>query len=175
VPSENLYGSDLRPEFIELGYKLFRDRDTLKATFIPADVFDPKSPLLQLKGKINIVYAGAFFHLFVYEEQVAVAKRIVELLKDKPNTLILGRQMGNKVAGVRFGSGYKDEKARYRHNDVSWAKFWDDIGEQTGTKWKTEVIVEEPRDGLSARESKLMDLRGEEDARRLRYVVRRIE
>src|ERR1700761_9762694 len=85
--AENLYGSDLRQEFLELGYKLFNDRATLKSKFIAADVFDPSSGLLQLKGQLSIVYAGAFFHLFVYDEQVAVAKRILELLEDKPTTL----------------------------------------------------------------------------------------
>lgn len=175
VPSENLYGSDLRPDFMELGYKLFKDRDSLKSKFIAADVFDPSSELLQLKGQINIIYVGAFFHLFDYDEQVNVAKRILELLEDKPNTLVLGRQVGNDNAGPQLQSGYKDEKPRYRHNAASWEKFWDDIGEQTQTKWKTEVILDAPWEGLSTKEIKLMGLRGEKGSRRLRYVVRRIE
>ena len=32
----NLYGCDPRSEFFNLGYRLFRDRDTLKSTFIEA-------------------------------------------------------------------------------------------------------------------------------------------
>ncbi len=70
VPTEHLYGCDLRPEFFELGYKLFRDKDTLKSKFIAADIFDPSSALSSLYGNIDIIYAGSFLHLFGYAEQV---------------------------------------------------------------------------------------------------------
>ncbi len=40
APAENLYGSDLLEEFLEMSYKLFKDTpETMKATFFPADVF----------------------------------------------------------------------------------------------------------------------------------------
>jgi hypothetical protein len=87
----------------------------------------------------------------------------------------LGGQVGNDVPGSQTRAGYRNEKSRYRHNDISWAKFWDDVGSQTGTKWKTEAILDAPWVGLSSNEFKLMNLRGEEGARRLRYVVRRME
>ena len=38
VPSSQLYGFDLEPEFIELGYQIFRDRDKLQATFVSGDI-----------------------------------------------------------------------------------------------------------------------------------------
>lgn len=101
APSENLYGSDLRPEFFELGYEFFRDRDTLKSKFIAADIFDPNSALKELDGKIDILYAGSFLHLFGYEQQLEVSIRIAKLLKEKPGSLLVGRQVGNVEAGEK--------------------------------------------------------------------------
>jgi len=83
APPENLYGADLNPEFFDLGYKLFRDKDTLTSKFIAADIFDPGSELHELDGKIDILYAGSFLHLFSYEGQINACKAIVKLLRDK--------------------------------------------------------------------------------------------
>jgi SAM-dependent methyltransferase len=98
--SENLYGADLRSEFFDLGHKFFKDRDTLKSTFIAADIFDPNSRLKEIDGKIDIVYTGAFLHLFGYDQQLEVCIRIVKLLRPKKGSLLAGRQVGHVKAGV---------------------------------------------------------------------------
>jgi SAM-dependent methyltransferase len=174
APTENLYGSDLRPEFIELGYKLFKDKDSFKATFIPSDVFDDSSELLkQLAGKIDIIYTGSFFHLFHLEEQYAVARQVIKLLHTKPGSLIIGRQVGNLESGTFQSPGYQGERQRFRHNEQSWKEFWEKIGEETGTKWDVDVVL----DNLWMKhgpEAELSEQRGEHGARRLKFVVRRI-
>jgi SAM-dependent methyltransferase len=63
APTENMYGCDLQPDFINLGYSLFRDREKLKTKFLVADIFDSQSALTEIKGQIDMVYAGSFFHL----------------------------------------------------------------------------------------------------------------
>jgi SAM-dependent methyltransferase len=91
APQSHLYGADLRSEFFDLGYKLFRDASTLKAQFLAADIFDPSSSLAELEGKVDIIYAGSFLHLFNYETQVGVCKRIVKLMREKKGAVVLGR------------------------------------------------------------------------------------
>jgi hypothetical protein len=138
---EHLYGSYLRPEFFELGYKLFRDEDTLQSNFIVGDVFDPSSPLSALDGKIDIIYAASFLRLFGYEDQIRVCKRIVNLLKEKKDSVVLGRQVGNANAGEqprRNGS----TKARWRHNEESFKKMWEEVGNLTESRWRVEVSSE---------------------------------
>jgi SAM-dependent methyltransferase len=81
APAENIFGCDLREEYITLGYKLFCDEDTLKSTFITANIFDATSPLTALKGQFDMVFAGSFFHLWGYEDQVKVYKLVVGLLR----------------------------------------------------------------------------------------------
>ncbi|KAF2428676.1 hypothetical protein EJ08DRAFT_592157 [Tothia fuscella] len=174
VPSENLYGADLREDFMAMGYDLFDDRKTLRTKFIAADVFDDNSDLNQLYGEISMVYTGSFFHLFHYDEQVAVAKRIIQILKPETGVTIIGRQMGNEKSGDYEAAGYVGEKQRFRHNADSWEELWNKVGDETGTKWKTEAVLEDPGVGMGEVEKKLTERRKEGGARRLKFVVRRL-
>lgn len=61
APAENIYGCDFQPEFIDLGYKLFKDQDKLKTKFLIADIFDPNSALGSHKGQFDMIFAGMFF------------------------------------------------------------------------------------------------------------------
>jgi hypothetical protein len=160
---------------MELGYDLFKDKGKIKTTFLPANVFDDDSPLTQIYGQMSIVYTGSFFHLFNYEEQFDVAKRIIQLLKPEPGTMIVGRQVGNINAGDYSASGYSGEKGRFRHNPTTWTEFWDEVGEATGTEWKVEAELDPFGKGFGEdMEAKLMERRREEGARRMRFVVTRI-
>lgn len=62
--SESMYASDLCSELWDIWYDLFRDRDTMKARTIEADIFDPNTPLRDLTGKIDIIFACQSLHLF---------------------------------------------------------------------------------------------------------------
>jgi hypothetical protein len=139
---ENLYGSDLKKDFWEIGYDLFLDRSSLKAKFIEADVFDAESGLKELNGKLDIVHAASFFHLFDWDGQVKAAKRVVGLLKAEPGVLVFGRQGGNVNADV-ITRLMKDQQAAYWHNPESWAKMWKQVGDETGTKWEVDAFLGE--------------------------------
>ncbi|KAL5327559.1 hypothetical protein ACEPPN_005258 [Leptodophora sp. 'Broadleaf-Isolate-01'] len=134
---ENLYGCDLRAGFFEIGYRLFLDRDTLKSKFIEADIFDANSALSGLDGTIDIIYAGSFLHLFDYDGQIEVCKRMVKLLREKNDSMILGRQVGNTVAG-EFVQETNEGGIMFRHSGESFKKMWDEVGEETGTKWRVD-------------------------------------
>jgi hypothetical protein len=158
-----------------LGYELFNDKGKLKATFLPADIFDPESALKQIDGQISIIYTGSFFHLFDWDEQFRIAKRIVPLLKPETNSLIVGRQVGNVDAGVHSRVGFGDKKERFRHNPASWAELWQKVGEETGTKWKVECTLDENLgQWLTQAEYQFIEQRREFGARRLKFVVRRL-
>lgn len=137
APSENTYGSDLRMEFMELGYDLFLDKETLKTKFIAGDVFDPDASIKQLDGKIDIIHAAAFFHLFNWDGQVKIAKRFVSLLNPEAGVLVIGRQMANFEAGEYSFSN----KTVYRHNDESFKRMWKLVGDETGTNWQVDARI----------------------------------
>ncbi|KAK0644352.1 hypothetical protein B0T16DRAFT_333808 [Cercophora newfieldiana] len=174
APSANTYGSDLYGGLIDVGYDLFKDRDRLQTTFIAADVFDDKSPLVALAGQVDIIYTGAFFHLFGIEEQEKVAARVVQLLAPKPGSMVIGRQSGHEEAGEFGRAGDKSGRKHFRHNPQSWKALWDRVGERTGSKWSVEA-------DLKMREYTLAELEGKSEAIRrkmtgmgLRFVVRRL-
>jgi SAM-dependent methyltransferase len=138
VDSGQCYGSDLRLDYIELGYDLFRDKDSLKSKFIEADIFDPDSSLKELHGKVDIIGASSFFHLFSWDEQKKVAHRVVKLMKQQSGSLLVGRQVGSNEPAEkarRDGSG-----SRYRHNLESWKKMWQEVSHETGVRFNVDGL-----------------------------------
>lgn len=142
VASENCYGSDLRLNFMELGYELFLDKNSLKTKFIEADVFDPESNLKSLDGQIDILHAAAFFHLFDYENQKKVGKRVARLLRPQKGSLLVGRQVGN-VKGGEFEHRTNTTQKMFRHDVETWKQMWKEIGEETGTSWEADATLRE--------------------------------
>jgi SAM-dependent methyltransferase len=137
VDSSKCYGSDLRLEFMDLGYELFRDKETLQSRFIEGDVFDESSPLSGLNGKIDVVGASAFFHLFSWEEQKIVARRVAKLLKPQKGSLVVGVQVGHNEPSEHPKT---DGGSRFRHNLESWRKMWNEVGEDIGVRFEIDGI-----------------------------------
>ncbi|KIW23656.1 uncharacterized protein PV07_11839 [Cladophialophora immunda] len=143
--ASRIYGADLRPEFIEVGYELFRDEDRLPRAqhFVaPADVFDfsPESELSRkCDGRVGILHSTSVFHLFDWDQQVTMACRCLQLMTTtNGRVLICGCQVGNEHPGEfprRLGGG-----SRYRHNEESWKKMWDEVVRQESTKYKIRAI-----------------------------------
>lgn len=141
VPSENLYAADLRRDFYQVGFDLFKDRDTLKTQFIEANIFDPNSALVQqLAGKMDIFNAGSFFHLFSWDQQVAAVKQVIALLCPQPGSLLIGRQAGCK--DPVDPNDKENAPRRYRHDVDTWKRLWRQVEEETGTRWEVEAWIE---------------------------------
>lgn len=139
-----MYASDLREDFFNLGYDLFQDRSTLQSKFVNADIFDDNSELVRcLSNNVDIINAASFFHLFSWDNQLLVGKRLVGLLRDQPDSLIIGRQVG------RIDPIDPDDKenapGHYRHDESSWRRLWEQIGRETNTNWEVSAWLEEWR------------------------------
>ncbi|KAI5859263.1 hypothetical protein GGS23DRAFT_616370 [Durotheca rogersii] len=168
VDPGRLYGLDLESRFIDAGYDLFKDRNKFRATFLVDDVLrrgsvgGGDSGSEALDGKINIIHATSFFHLFTWRDQVRAAQRMVQFLDpDDPDAMIFGRQVGTTTPGDKECSR---GPSKFLHNAVSWQALWDEVGVLTGTSWRTEVSETEER-----------GMRGDETAdgtlRRIRFGV----
>ncbi|KAK7919903.1 porphobilinogen deaminase protein [Apiospora marii] len=143
VPDDRLYGTDLHAGFLELGHELFGDRDRSRATYVAGDMLDENDARLDvLRGKIDIIYASAFFHLFEREGQLKAAKRMVGFLRaDSPDVMIFGQNQGPKVEGWE----------KYVLDPGAWAELWEEVGQATGTRWRTEMEVESTDDWNNVR------------------------
>ncbi len=143
----NLFGTDLRQEFIDLGYELFKDEDSFGAKFIAGNILDPDDKGLDVfNGKLDIIHAASFFHLFSWDDQVKVGERLIQFFKpDAKEPTLLGRQVGNHSPPPRTGEQGEGSR-RYHHNVDSFQALWDVIGKNTGTTWKvTGEVSDESR------------------------------
>lgn len=150
VQGNQLFGTDVQSKFVEIGYDLFQDQDEFGATFVVGDMLDPDDTRLDdLLHKVTIIYAGSFFHLFNWTQQVYIGKRLVGFLKrGTKNALIYGRHIGTTRPGP---SPLGNDMSPYLHDKDSFQRLWDEVGYLTNTKWAVEIepagekIVDVPR------------------------------
>lgn len=125
MPSENLAGTDLRSEFIDIGYELFRDRSTFRGKFIAGDVFAAEGPLEEFEGEFDILHAASLFHLFSWVDQVKLGVRLVKFFKpSQKKALLVGRQVGTRTPESpevyrKMGQGVEwvnDRKTMHNHD-----------------------------------------------------------
>ncbi|RDW84207.1 class I SAM-dependent methyltransferase [Aspergillus mulundensis] len=130
APSENLIGVDTEPRFLDLGYQLFKDRDTLKAHFLTGDVL-ADGFLSEWRGKVDIIFLGSFLHLFSFEQQKVIVAQLSKLLRGK-NSLVFGRHL----ATTGKGGSLKENAcgwSLYHHSEETIRQLWDT--DETG-KWE---------------------------------------
>lgn len=141
IDPKRLFGTDLHPEFISIGTELFNDGGG-GLTFAAGDMLDPEDEALKaLDGKMTLIHAANFFHLFTWEEQLKIGARIVRFLRlDTIDAIIFGRQIGTHKPREKEG-----RKKSFLHNQESLQKLWGEIGEKTGTQWSVLVNVNEER------------------------------
>ena len=140
IPSTQLYGFDLEPAFIDIGYELFCDRDKLQAHLLSGDVLATASEgeeLAAVEAKMDIVHAASLLHSWGWDDMITAMKRLISLTRKQAGSMVIGNQMGSLDAGqyaMPTGKGFN-----YRHNVESMYKFWRQVGEETGTRWNVEA------------------------------------
>lgn len=134
APSSNLYGVDIANHW-NVGFEMFCDQSHFGAHFIEADILSESPELSSLRGKVNIVSIFQVLHQWDWDGQIKAAKALTTFTK--PGSMIVGNQIGNPTAQeIRLKS---ITIPAYRHNPESIEKFWNQVGNETGTKWKTQA------------------------------------
>jgi SAM-dependent methyltransferase len=164
APQENLYGADLVIDFMKLGYELFLDKEKLKIEFLTADIFDDNSKLnTELAGKLDIIHASNFFHLWDRIKQVEVAKRVVRLLNPRPGSLLTGSHTGSRPAQTYVVESKNLVLAM--HSPKTWRELWNQVSREMGIQFNVEVIEGQYNDQMQYQWPK-------EDFYRLFYTIR---
>ena len=136
TPSDHLYGVDIASHW-DVGFDMFRDRDKFSAHFIDADTLSDKSPQIsELKGKVDIVSALQVTHQWDWDGQVTAAKILSTFIKG-PGSMIVGNQIAGPVA--QNVTLKPLQVPMWRHYPESFAKMWEQVGHETGTKWETQT------------------------------------
>lgn len=150
APGSQLAGVELKAEYIDLGYRLFLDRGRFECHFVVGDVFD-HIPMKNLHGKFDFVYTASFLHLWAWDGQIDAGSQLVQFLKDKAGTMILGKQVGKSTPG-EYPEPVAANGVNYLHNTYTFEKLWNEIGERTKTKWKVEASMRREVAGRSTAE-----------------------
>lgn len=109
VPPSIVYGTDIKREFLNMGFELFRDRDRFPdpdrqffaADLFAADAADPEvaaaggSVWREQEGRFTVIHAGNFLHLFDYNTQLRACSILTRLLDPNPGSMIVGGQLGS--------------------------------------------------------------------------------
>ncbi len=140
APVSSVYGTDLRGEYFSLGYALFKDEDTIPADhFIAADIMDPASLLSRFEGDLDVIVSKDLFHCFDYPTQIELAIRFVALLKPRAGSRVVGQLLGHVRAGDFVTEYTKSGLSNmFLHNEESFARLWEEVGEETGSRWRVE-------------------------------------
>jgi hypothetical protein len=134
VPGSSLHGAELHGQFHTMGYELFKDRETLGAKLVEADLFED-APLGDIEGTIDILQVCAFLHLFTWDKQVEAAKRLVKISSEKRGSMILGRMVGNAIPQLY------EHGRMYLHSVQSFEMLWTEVSQVTDTKWTVRASV----------------------------------
>jgi hypothetical protein len=167
-PRAGCIGSDLRPEFWQAGHRLFRDDPaSLAIPFVDGDAFDPAfltpdapfvaaptttldlAPLTAggtlnpLRGRVSVVHASSFFHLFDEEQQAYLARALAPLLSQEPGSMLLGSHGGLPSKGHRSGSR---GRGMFCHGPESWAELWESVFGKDKVKVQSRLVQRERQD-----------------------------
>ena len=163
APASKIYGSDLFPDYEDLSYELWRDRDRFPpGHFIADDILaengDFSTGPLMTKlgpGQIDIISITMFLHLFDRPNQLKASTRILRLLAHKPGSMVLGSQAGSLSAGEqplqppfadkpKKEDGSSEKRTVYRHNTESFEQLWTEAGQAAGVPLKVSASFSSP-------------------------------
>ena len=171
-----MYGFDYKPEYIELGFDLFRDKQTFQGCMVGGDMLAPLvSPqnadlkALSIEGAVDVINVVQVLHSWDYDDQLKAAVNLVAFSRPKPGSLIAGDQMGSVKAGSYPMPS--EGGSHYRHNVESFQAFWKEVGERTKTRWDVEAALEGSQAIKDNEKSKYMD----QDVRMIRFCCERLE
>lgn len=167
IPASQLFGCDIEPEFLEIGYELFMDAPgamRLEA----ADIFDDEAwTENEMKQRCAVVHAGYFLHLFSYQRQLLAAKRLVGYLERKKGNTIVGRMIGSRAPGEYT---HPTVGIMMRHDRESFGRFWKRVAEETGLKLDVQCDICESTVRIS-HDGKKFDHPPEEKATEITFSI----
>lgn len=135
VPSINIYAVDIVNHW-DVGFEMYRDREKFHAHYIESDILHPSPALQELNGKMDIIWITHVLHQWTWEGQILAAKSLIQLTH--VGTIIAGYQVGLE-AGAHQTATQLMKADSYLHDPKSFERFWDEVGEETGSKWRTEA------------------------------------
>ena len=137
----------------------------MKARFLRIDLLLEETELAGLKQSVDIVLAYQILHLFSWEDQMRIAKKILELSKGR--TVVIGSQMGRLNAIEKEGKWGR----MFYHTPKTFKEMWAKSAASMGTRLEVECNAMDLGEwGLQREDYSWMD----PEFRALDFVVREV-
>jgi SAM-dependent methyltransferase len=132
--ANRIVGVDLRQDFLDLGQKLYSG-PTKGIEFRMGNILDKSDMQLDdLKGKVQILYTGAVFHLFSEDDQRSFAENIKSLLATEGEVVAFGVHRGARQKGMRIRQ--RSQRMGFSHDPESWKEMWREVlGDDANISW----------------------------------------
>lgn len=112
--------------------------------------------LSPLAGRVALIHASSFFHLFGEAEQAQLAQLLAGLLAPAPGSMLLGSHVAMEKSGSR-PTYAQHGREMFCHGPDSWREMWEGVF----GKGKVEVTMvlkeHSSMDGQVARETRIME------------------
>jgi hypothetical protein len=139
VPQEHLFGNDIVNHW-DLGFEFFNDKDKFHVPYIESDLLYPTDEFMTLYGQMDVISIVHVLHQWDWDTQVLACKELVKF--SKIGSLVIGFQGGTSDYAKRAQSNREAGQAEFALHDANtFEHCWNVVGEQTGTKWRTEADV----------------------------------
>lgn len=119
------------PDIIKPRGPFIDEEEKRAALASPMPLLRTLSSLTPLQGKISAIHASSFFHLFLEDEQLAVARRLASLLSPQKGSIIFGQHVSRPEKGFREEASVKasdglhvKRRAMFCHSPESWKELW---------------------------------------------------
>ena len=96
----------------------------------PLPILSEVKTLNELHGTISAMFASAFFHLFEFDNQEQVARKLAGLLSPLPGSIIFG---SHTTTGVKERLELGETRSDC-HSQESWKELWEGIFGEAGVK-----------------------------------------
>lgn len=128
------YATDLYDQLWGIGYDMFRDKESFKATFVQNDLLSDDGALWKLDEKFDVMLTSQVLHLFSWDQNIAILQRLINLAN-----------VGCQVVGFQTSSSpWREQKTQWGtmffHDVETWKKMWHEAGELTGTEWDVKAM-----------------------------------
>ncbi|KAE9372371.1 hypothetical protein N431DRAFT_504810 [Stipitochalara longipes BDJ] len=167
APSENLYAVDIVSHW-DVGFHMFKDRQSFHANFIESDIIHPSPQLLALNSTADVIYISKVLHQWDRETQLAALQSMIAL--SKPGSIVVGFHAA--VIDGGFVAYEKGSLKMWLHDAQSWRDMWDEASKGTNTRWDASYVVMRDFGRLGNAPDALVWVG--EDCRMMDFVVRRI-
>lgn len=168
-----MYAADILDHW-GIGFDLYNDREKCAIRFVQGDLLnvDGDDGLGSLKGGVDYIYVNHVLHQWDWDTQVRACHSLNKLLSSAPGSIIFGYQVGTVDLEERKRVNATQGKLGWTMHDAStWKKMWEQVQEETKTKWNVEAELCE-WETLGYRRSEVSYLGN--DAALIRFTVTRL-